>query len=573
MNDNEFDLTARAWLEDGPTRISDHALLTALEEVHTTRQRRPPWPAWRAVRLPIVARGAVAAALVVAVGLLAGEVVRRPPDGSTVAGPATPSAAAVPTPGSTSSAGMWPQTTVAEVQAAQERADAGDPAYTWQVDPELAAADNLYPWESVVVVRFVREQLGWEEFTNGRGGTFAGQPGGPYREVVLIRCAPGRTNPLYADDAFADAFVNELRGCAPTIDDFRYETVRIDLEQPGVRGPAAVWVVAGWETLQPVEPSSFYEHLYPHLELRQVEQVAPPSDAEVSALVEAFLDARVAGEGAEQYVHRHPEGFDDVEAPILYATTGGSPYERYEFDRQRGPVWPTGWTEARVRLFAEDGTQVEQTFVVVRQEDGRLGLMYGLPFESDVFPTTENGRPAATMSYSLLGGEVSFGVAAPPWSEAWDPGADVATFMPFGLDRSSMMVVADPQPVDPDCRPRPAPADAEALARTISSSPDIDSTAPVAVRVSGVDALQLDVVFDASETAQPGCRELGFGRRVVEGTRHLYQDGRMRVYLVDLPEGMSARILGIAIASSEQGFERVVAAAAPTLDSLELRAP
>ena len=39
MNENDFDFdqTARAWLEDGPTRMSDHALLSALDEVHTTR--------------------------------------------------------------------------------------------------------------------------------------------------------------------------------------------------------------------------------------------------------------------------------------------------------------------------------------------------------------------------------------------------------------------------------------------------------------------------------------------------------------------------------------------------------
>ena len=34
MTDNEFDRTARAWLEDGPTLISDRALQSALDEVH-----------------------------------------------------------------------------------------------------------------------------------------------------------------------------------------------------------------------------------------------------------------------------------------------------------------------------------------------------------------------------------------------------------------------------------------------------------------------------------------------------------------------------------------------------------
>ena len=87
MNDNEFDLAARAWLDDGPTRISDRALLSALEEIHTTRQRRALWPAWRATPVNIFARVASAAVLVVAVGLLAMTVVSRQPDRSNVGGP------------------------------------------------------------------------------------------------------------------------------------------------------------------------------------------------------------------------------------------------------------------------------------------------------------------------------------------------------------------------------------------------------------------------------------------------------------------------------------------------------
>jgi hypothetical protein len=97
MNENEFDLAARAWLEDGPTRMSDHALLSALEEIHTTRQRRAVWPAWRAAPVSIFARVAIAAVLVT-VGLLAMNVVPRQPDGSIVGGPPTPSAIADPTP-------------------------------------------------------------------------------------------------------------------------------------------------------------------------------------------------------------------------------------------------------------------------------------------------------------------------------------------------------------------------------------------------------------------------------------------------------------------------------------------
>jgi hypothetical protein len=43
----------------------------------------------------------------------------------------------------------------------------------------------------------------------------------------------------------------------------------------------------------------------------------------------------------------------------------------------------------------------------------------------------------------------------------------------------------------------------------------------------------------------------------------------MRLYLLDLPEGMSARILAIAISALGSEFEHVVEAAAPILDSFE----
>jgi hypothetical protein len=46
-------------------------------------------------------------------------------------------------------------------------------------------------------------------------------------------------------------------------------------------------------------------------------------------------------------------------------------------------------------------------------------------------------------------------------------------------------------------------------------------------------------------------------------------DGRMRVYLLDLPEGMSARILAVAISALDSEFEHVVEAAAPIVDSFE----
>jgi hypothetical protein len=45
----------------------------------------------------------------------------------------------------------------------------------------------------------------------------------------------------------------------------------------------------------------------------------------------------------------------------------------------------------------------------------------------------------------------------------------------------------------------------------------------------------------------------------------------MRLYLLDLPEGSSARILALAISAPETRFESVLEAAAPILVSFEFR--
>lgn len=104
MTENEFDETARAWLDDGPTRMSDRALLSALEEIHMTRQRRPLRLAWRATPVSVFA-GAAIAAVVLAVGVLALNGGPRQPDGSRVGGPPTPgmTVASSPSPSASSS--------------------------------------------------------------------------------------------------------------------------------------------------------------------------------------------------------------------------------------------------------------------------------------------------------------------------------------------------------------------------------------------------------------------------------------------------------------------------------------
>jgi hypothetical protein len=87
MNEHDFDLTARAWLDDGPTRMSDRAVLSTLDEIHVTRQRRILWPVWRARPVSSFVRVATAAVLVIAVGALAMNLVPRQQDGASVGGP------------------------------------------------------------------------------------------------------------------------------------------------------------------------------------------------------------------------------------------------------------------------------------------------------------------------------------------------------------------------------------------------------------------------------------------------------------------------------------------------------
>jgi hypothetical protein len=102
----------------------------------------------------------------------------------------------------------------------------------------------------------------------------------------------------------------------------------------------------------------------------------------------------------------------------------------------------------------------------------------------------------------------------------------------------------------------------------------------VAVRLGGVEALRMDVAFGP----RAGCGELGLGPAVVEGTSFFAAGelgGVMRLYFLDLPEGMSARILGIAVAAPDLPctpdmtpcFQRVIEAAAPVLDSFEFHTP
>ncbi len=459
--------------------------------------------------------------------------------------PATDGTSASPAEGE-----MWPQSGSQEVQAAQELADAGDPAYTWQVDPQLSTGD----WASYlvrnpntveIVSRFLREELGWGSYMVYQGGDTAQRTGEFILiDLVYLRCAPGETNPLYPIPTAGDT--RGAESCAPTIDELHYEAVRIDLSQLADQGPEGIWVVSRWNKTEPFA------------------QADPDVvEAAATAQLEDFLRARIAGEGAEGYVAVERS---DEEVSLLYATTNGAPYERFEIELVSGPVWPDGWMEFTVRLYAEGAeTVVEQGI------SGSPGHLSHIPAG-----TTENGEPVP-VPYVFLDGEVTASATA-PWV--------MSRLDDRGLDRSReesaerVELVADPRPVATGCAPGPVPVDAEALAASLQSDPDLVSTAPVRVSIGGQDGLQMDV------TVTPGasiCQANGYASTLAlvqgKGSYEAWEPpgvaadvgSRMRLYLLDMPEGSATRILAIAVVAPEPSFETVVEAAAPILDSIQFR--
>ena len=465
-----------------------------------------------------------------------------------------------------SSGGMWPQSNLNEVQQAQRLADEGDPRYTWQVLPEWPPYSEgrpvIDPGDAEIFTRFLEEKLGWEEFSWGVGPRPYPPEDWPW-QFVVVRCAPGASNAMYPNDP-------DGRECAPTLDDNHYETVRISADSPvrdssGEVRASGIWVVTRWSKLQPsAKPITGVDDFFK----QQIRQVPPPSDAEATELLSNFLQARVDGEGAEEYLAP-----SDEEVPVLYASDPDVPYERFEFELNEGPVWPGGWMEYNVRLFAEGGsTVVEQPFIVDRDGTGRLVLVFGNLENTDIL-TTVNGEPLGE-PYSILGGEVTFAVP-PPWYGFFDYGRDTIALVHPERD-ANFAVLPDPLPVEKGCRAGPTPADAEELAQTIRSDPDVEATEPVATTVGGVEALRMDVVMTTGASV---CDYMGTPLVLRSAEPNgpqgpaLTQGDRMRLYLLDLPGGSSARILSVAFVARESSFETMLEDEARIIDSFEFHTP
>jgi hypothetical protein len=469
----------------------------------------------------------------------------------------SPSPGRTSTPESTGS--MWPQTSLQEVREAQEAADAGDPRYTWQVNSALGEASHLgqhHPHDAQLFARFLEQKLGWEAFLWNEA--FAHPAGLEDGAVVYVRCSAGGTNPLYGNRSDGPG-----GRCGPTIDELRYETVKIRAAQVDRQGPLGIWVVTDWEMIDPFA------------------QVAPPSDAEIAALLGDFLQARIDGEGADRFVKVADDGPTSElgvprEVPLLYQTSTGAAYERSEFEVVDGPVWPGGSRQLEVRLFADnDQTVVEQTFSVERDGTGRLRLRYRVDPA-----TTENGS-FVPVTYGFVDGEVTFRAAYPLVPSEDGFGAHdrlvITGLLPDDdAPRRVLVLLADPRPIGAGCVEGPPPADAEALARSIGSDPDLLATTPVAISIGAISGLRMDV------TRAPGASSCPFSDPDLDtsGTRPLLfsdaafgvRGNRARVWLLDRPAG-SAGVLAIAMITDDDSFEPVLASATRIVDSIEFKAP
>ena len=107
------------------------------------------------------------------------------------------------------------------------------------------------------------------------------------------------------------------------------------------------------------------------------------------------------------------------------------------------------------------------------------------------------------------------------------------------------------------------PANAAAIAQQLLADPDFEATEPVAARIGGLKAISMDV------TLAPGGRACGVSRVDTSRWIHWLQPGlRMRLYLVDLPAGMSVQTVAITVLAPDDRFDDVVVETAPIIESI-----
>jgi hypothetical protein len=213
------------------------------------------------------------------------------------------------------------------------------------------------------------------------------------------------------------------------------------------------------------------------------------------------------------------------------------------------------------------------------------------PGPADVPPSTV--PTPLPKSFTSPDGEVT--VSTP---EAWDvlwPGEAADEAAPdvwFGMlwrgpeytfEEGEFLGLVDPVAYDAWCEENggspllSAPASADAIVRELIADPNFETTAPVAASIGGVEAVSIDVAL------APGGRTCGIGMIIISRWIHDLEPGaegvepfetpgpprRLRLYLVDLPEGMSVPTLAITVLAPEERFEEFIDETAPIIESID----
>ena len=230
-------------------------------------------------------------------------------------------------------------------------------------------------------------------------------------------------------------------------------------------------------------------------------------------------------------------------------------------------------------------------------EDGRRSIQ---PADDEASPSEQTRCETPELDSAdhagprcLFDGEVGFHITA-GWAENFESRMVSQAMGPESLllhegPWAGFLVIVDPAPLRSCSRTGATVASAEVFVDAVRTHPGLSSTDPVTEQIAGVDALRLDVTpVEGARTCRRGVgaiiddRPPMVGVPAITGTHETYfgpslprvvePDQRMRLYLVDLPEG-PAQTLAIVIVAAEEDFDVAVEAARPMLDSFEFHGP
>ncbi len=218
--------------------------------------------------------------------------------------------------------------------------------------------------------------------------------------------------------------------------------------------------------------------------------------------------------------------------------------------------------------------------VLTSRGDTLAPTLDSVPVPPSTVPAPPSTTVRPTFHHISPDGEVT--VSAPStWTVLW-PGIaahEADPYVWFGLltqqsrpdfESGESIGLVDPVAYDSWCSQNgghpllSAPADAAAIAQQVIADHNFETTAPVAARIGGLDAVSIDV------TLAPGGKACGIYITDIARWIHSLEPGlRLRLYLVDLPKGMSVKTLAITVVAPEDRFEEFIAETAPIIESIE----